>query len=698
MPELLLELLSEEIPARMQASAAENLRVQVTNALVERGITYAAARAFVTPRRLCLVLDGVLGAQPDQREEKRGPRVGAPDAALSGFLRQVNLTKDQLRQISTDKGDFYSAVIETPGRPTPIVLAEIIPDIIQRFSWPKSMRWGSGDMRWVRPLQSVLCCFDDEVVPFDLGLVPVGDTTLGHRFMAPGRITARKFEEYAERLDKGFVIIDPARRAEIIAGEARQIAFTHHLELVDDPALLDEVVGLVEWPVVLLGSFDPDFLSVPAEVLTTTMRVNQKYFALRDSSGKLAAKFLVVANLEAKDGGDAIVAGNEKVLRARLSDARFFWDQDKKVRLDSRLPALEQIVFHAKLGTLARRVERMMSLAEYLSAKTGADTAQARRAAQLAKADLVTGMVGEFPELQGVMGRYYALADGETAAVADAIRDHYSPLGPNDKVPNAPISIIVALAEKIDTLSGFFSCDEKPTGSKDPFALRRAGLGIIRIILENKLRLNLAELFDYACGLHGIPPADRAGLCAELLSFLTNRLKVYLRDRGLGHDLVAAVYALGNQTDLDLMVRRIEALSRFTKTEDGQNLLAGYRRAANILRIEEKKDAVQYRFADHIFHLPKEHSSLSGYPVFDAEETLFATLNDQISAVGLSLDGEDFSQAMVGLSHLREPIDRFFEDVIVNDPTADIRANRLRLLSGIVSAMEQIADFSVIEK
>ncbi len=688
MAELLLELFSEEIPARMQANAAENLRTRVTDALVERGITYAAARAFATPRRLCLVLDGVIKAQPDRREEKRGPRVGAPEAALAGFLRQFKLRADQVSITKTDKGDFHTAIIETRGKPTSDVLAEILPDIIQTFAWPKSMRWGSGELRWVRPLHSILCCFDGEIVPFDLAGVAVGDQTRGHRFMASGAISARKFEDYAERLAQHFVVIDPARRREIIAGEATQLAFAHHLTLVDDPALLDEVVGLVEWPVALMGSFDPDFLDVPAEVLTTTMRVNQKYFALRDSSGKLAPRFLTVANLEATDGGRAIIAGNEKVLRARLSDARFFWEQDRKSSLDSRLPALGHIVFHAKLGTLAARVERMGHLATYIADAIKADRQMAQRAALLAKADLVTGMVGEFPELQGVMGRYYALQDGEAAQVADAIRDHYAPLGPNDKTPVAPISITVALAEKIDTLTGFFSCDEKPTGSKDPFALRRAGLGIIRIILENQLRLNLAELFDYACGLHQVDADRRASLVGELLGFLTDRLKVYLRERGVGHDLVAAVFGLGNQVDLLSMVRRIEALAQFAKTEDGQNLLAGYRRAANILRIEEKKDAIRYRFADH-----RAHSDLT-----EQERVLLAALDEQIRAVMVSLQSEKFAEAMDHLSKLRTPIDAFFDKVTVNDADPALRADRLRLLSGIVSTMEQIADFSQVEK
>jgi glycyl-tRNA synthetase beta chain len=686
MAELLLELFSEEIPARMQAEAAEQLKKRVSDALVERGVTYAAARAFATPRRLTLVLDGVAATQPDRREEKRGPRVGAPEAAIAGFLRQFNLTQDQVTIAKTDKGEFHTAVIETTGRPTPDLLADILPDIIRGFAWPKSMRWGSGELRWVRPLQSILCCFGGEIVPFSVEGLTSSDQTRGHRFMAQGSISARGFEDYADKLAKAFVIVDPARRREIIEREAQQAAFTHHLNLVDDPALLDEVVGLVEWPVVLMGTFDPAFLEVPPEVLTTTMRVNQKYFALRDGNGKLAPRFLVVANLEASDGGRAIVAGNEKVLRARLSDARFFWEQDKKQTLASRVPQLAAITFHAKLGTLADRVQRIENLAGLIAECIGADGPQARRAAHLCKADLVTGMVGEFPELQGLMGQYYAKLDGEPAPVADAIREHYSPLGPSDNVPTASLSIAVALAEKIDTLVGFFGVDEKPTGSKDPFALRRAGLGIIRLILENKVRLRLADVFaaasaSYAPGLFGPEP-----FVSDLMEFLADRLKVYLRDKGIAHDLITATFALGGQDDLTLLVTRIESLHTFLKTDDGANLLAAYRRASNILRIEEKKDGVGY----------------DGFPDSDLltapeERALFDTLSRQGPRVKTRLDAEQFEAAMVELSQLRTPVDAFFEAVTVNADEPAIRANRLKLLSQIRAATAPVADFSKLD-
>lgn len=685
MPELLLELFCEEIPARMQARAADDLRRLVTDALVERGLTYAAARAFVGPRRLTLVLDGLSPRQPDRREERRGPRAGAPQAALDGFLRQNGLTPDQVSLVETDKGAFHVAVIDVPGRPTPEVLGEILPAIIRDFPWPKSMRWGSGALRWVRPLQSILCCFDGAVVDMAIEGIRAGETTRGHRFHAPQTITARRFDDYAERLEAAKVVVDPAARRQIIERDARTLAFARHLDLVEDAALLDEVTGLVEWPVVLSGDFDPDFLDVPAEVLTTTMRANQKYFALRDpKTGRLAPHFLVVANLEARDGGRAIVAGNEKVLRARLSDARFFWEQDKRASLDSRLGQLEQIIFHAKLGTLHERAQRLVRLAQDLSPLVPGSEA-APEAARLAKADLVTGMVGEFPELQGVMGRYYALHDGLDPAVADAIRDHYAPLGPQDAVPRAPVSIVVALAEKLDTLAGFFGIDERPTGSKDPFALRRAGLGVIRIILENGLRLDLPPLFE-AAARHYRRGFDAAAVARDLMGFLADRLKVHLRERGLSHDLVAAVFALGDQGDLARLVRRAEALKAFLATEDGANLLAAHRRASNILRIEEKKDG----------------RSLAGRAdpaglVADEEKALRAAIDGLTGDVDARLGAEDFAGALSALARLRQPVDAFFTAVTVNADDPALRANRLALLSEIRLAMGRIADFSLIE-
>jgi glycyl-tRNA synthetase beta chain len=688
MAELLLELFSEEIPARMQMRAADDLRRLVTDALVERGITYAAAAAFATPRRLTLSLDGVMARQPDRREEKRGPRANAPDAALAGFLRQFNLTPDQVKIAETDKGAFYTAVIETPGAATEQVLADLLPAIIRSFPWPKSMRWGSGELRWVRPLQSILCCFNGEIVPFEIDGIIASDQTKGHRFLAPGVIHASKFEDYVDHLRRAFVILDPAERREIIAHQSAQIAFANHLTLVDDSGLLDEVAGLVEWPVVLLGSFDPAFLDVPPEVLTTTMRTNQKYFALRDSSGKLASRFLVVSNLEAADGGTKIVAGNEKVLRARLSDARFFWEQDKRLRLDSRIGALENIVFHAKLGTLAERVARISQLTSGIAVIIGADPQLAARAATLSKADLTTGMVGEFPELQGLMGRYYALADGEHPDVADAIRDHYSPLGPTDTVPTAPISIAVALAEKLDSLVGFFAIDEKPTGSKDPFALRRACLGIVRLILENNLRLNLTQVFQQALELHGVNPDLQTALVTDVLSFVTERLKVFLRDRNKAHDLVGSVLSISKLDDLVDIVNRIDALDRFLATADGINLLAGYKRAANILRIEEKKDG-------GVSFIGEVDAALL---VEDEEKNLNIALDQALPNINAKLNAEDFSGAMAALSHLRAPLDAFFERVIVNADESALRQNRLRLLARVTVPMELIADFSLIER
>jgi glycyl-tRNA synthetase beta chain len=688
MAELLLELFSEEIPARMQARAADDLRRLVTDALVERGITYAAAAAFATPRRLTLSLDGVLTRQPDRREEKRGPRANAPEAALAGFLRQFNLTPDQVKVAETDKGAFYTAVIETPGAATEQVLADILPGIIRTFPWPKSMRWGSGELRWVRPLQSILCCFNGEVVPFEIDGIASGDQTQGHRFLAPGTIHASKFEDYVDHLRKSFVILDPAERREIIAHQSAQIAFANHLSLVDDPGLLDEVAGLVEWPVVLLGSFDPVFLDVPPEVLTTTMRTNQKYFALRDAGGKLAPRFLVVSNLEAADGGAKIVAGNEKVLRARLSDARFFWEQDKRARLDSRIGALKNIVFHAKLGTLAERVERITQLTSGIAMIIGADPQLAARAAMLCKADLTTGMVGEFPELQGLMGRYYALADGEHADVADAICDHYSPLGPTDTVPTALVSIAVALAEKLDSLLGFFAIDEKPTGSKDPFALRRACLGMVRLILENNLRLNLTQVFQQALELHGAKAEMQAGLIAEVLSFVTERLKVFLRDRNKAHDLVGSVLSAGRLDDLVDIVNRIDALDQFLATADGINLLASQRRASNILRIEEKKDNGTSFIG----------ATSQDLLVAEEENALNRILDEIEPNIEANLDAENYAGVMKLLSQLRAPLDAFFENVTVNAKEPEIRHNRLRLLNRIDTPLGKIADFSLIER
>ena len=640
MPDLLLELFSEEIPARMQARAAEDLRKAVTDRLVDAGLVYEGARAFVTPRRLALAVHGVPARQADLREEKKGPRVGAPENAIAGFLKAAGLKSISEAKVQPDKkGDFYVAVIEKPGRAAIDVIGEILTNVIKTFPWPKSMRWGvqskePGALNWVRPLHSIVATFgpeteEPEIVPLSVGGIAAGNETRGHRFLAPAPFTVRRLADYLQKLDRAKVVPDAERRRDIISTEAKQLAFAQGLELVEDDGLLAEVAGLVEWPVVLMGSFDEGFLHIPAEVIRATIRNNQKCFVLRDAAhARLVNKFILVSNIEAEDGGKAIVAGNERVIRARLSDAKFFYETDLKTRLEDRLPKFEQIVFHEKLGTQAERIERIERLAGELAPLVGADVEKAKRAARLCKADLLTEVVGEFPELQGLMGKYYAEEQGEDEAVAHAIEDHYKPKGPDDLVPGDPVSIAVALADKIDTLVGFWAIDEKPTGSKDPYALRRAALGVIRLILENGLRLNLVPLFvghhRVIAGLdpaihatasdqqtskmdHRVKPGDDGAAADDLLSFFADRLKVQLRDQGARHDLVDAVFApqeAGSaegatgtknvQDDLFLVIRRVEALGKFLDTEDGKNLLAGYKRAANIIRIEEKKDQTTY--------------------------------------------------------------------------------------------------------
>ncbi|MGC1696547.1 MAG: glycine--tRNA ligase subunit beta, partial [Pseudolabrys sp.] len=610
MPDLLLEFLSEEIPARMQARAVEDLRKMVTDRLVAAGLSYEGAKAFVTPRRLTLSVHGVPARQPDIKEEKKGPRVGAPGNAIAGFLKSAGLKSIDEAKVQPDKkGDFYLAVIEKTGRPALDVLAETIPEIVRAFPWPKSMRWGSGRLTWVRPLHSIIATFgpeteEPEVVKFSVDGIAASDETRGHRFMAPGAIKVRRFDDYLAKLQTAKVMLDPARRAQMILADAKNLAFAKGYELLEDDGLLAEVAGLVEWPVTLMGSFDKAFLAIPEEVIRATIRNNQKCFVLRDAqTAKLANKFILVANEEASDGGKAIVAGNERVIRARLSDAKFFYETDLKTRLEARLPKFEHIVFHEKLGTQAERIARITALAKELAPLVKADPKKAERAAQLCKIDLLTEVVGEFPELQGLMGRYYAEAQGEDEAVAHACEDHYKPKGPDDLVPSDPVSIAVALADKIDTLVGFWAIDEKPTGSKDPYALRRAALGVIRMVLDNKLTISLNEAVRTAAAPHTrhaplkqtIPPAiegatlgapDSTGARQNLLEFFADRLKVQLRDQGARHDLVDAVFALGGQDDLLLIVRRVEALGKFLDTDDGKNLLAGVKRASNILRIE----------------------------------------------------------------------------------------------------------------
>ncbi|MEH3146608.1 MAG: glycine--tRNA ligase subunit beta [Methylobacterium frigidaeris] len=705
MPDLLLELFSEEIPARMQRRAAEDLRKLVTDSLVERGFLYEGARAFATPRRLALHVAGLPPRGQDVREERKGPRVGAPEAAVQGFLKGAGLASlDQAKVVSDPKkGEFYVAVIERPGRETLDVLAEILPAIIRGFPWPKSMRWGAasaepGALRWVRPLHGIVASFGPEtetpeVVPFAVDGIEAGLVTHGHRFLAPAPIEVRRFADYLPALERAKVVLDADRRKDIILHDARDLAFARGLELIEDEGLLEEVAGLVEWPVTLMGNFEERFLDIPPEVIRATIRANQKCFVLRaPSTGgreRLANAFVLVSNLVASDGGAAIVAGNERVVRARLSDAAFFWETDKKVPLAERLPKLGSIVFHEKLGTQLARVDRIAALARALAPVVGADAGLAERAARLAKADLVTEMVGEFPELQGLMGRYYAEQQGEPAEVCAAIEEHYKPLGPGDRVPSGPVSVAVALADKLDTLAGFWAIDEKPTGSKDPYALRRAALGVIRLVLTSDIRLPLlpriAAALDGHAASRSPQPVD-AGVGADLLAFLADRLKVFLRDQGARHDLIDAVFALPGQDDLVMIVRRVEALGRFLDGEDGRNLLAGTRRAANILRIEEKKDARSHDAVPDpaLFVLPEERS-------------LAGSLAAARSSAAGAVEAEDFEGAMRALSTLRAPVDAFFDKVTVNADDGALRANRLALLNALRAATRDVADFSRIE-
>lgn len=692
MSELLLELFSEEIPARMQKKAAADLQRLVCDGLKEANLSFEQARAFATPRRLAMVVDGLPERQPDLREEKKGPKVGAPEQAIAGFLRGAGLESlDQCEQRETPKGAVWYAVVEKTGGDTKDVLPAVISDAVSKLPWPKSMRVAEKMFRWVRPLHSILAVFDGEVLngsidlnPGSLAFVP---TTSGHRFLAPDLFEVSGFDDYAGKLRDARVILDAEDRKRLIRAELVDAAEAAGLALHDDPGLLEEVAGLVEWPNVLLGKIDSDFMTLPPEVLTTSMRMHQKYFRLnkQGDGAEMADRFAVVANTEATDGGKAIIAGNERVLRARLSDAKFFWDQDRAMRLEDRLPDLEKIVFHAKLGTVAERVGRIEDLAVSLCEYIGdADKKQVARAARLAKADLVSGMVGEFPELQGLMGRYYALDQGESTDVANAIAEHYSPAGPNDACPTAPVSVAVALAEKIDTLAGFWAIDEKPTGSKDPFALRRAALGVIRLILENGYRVPLSSVFVSQFGCFSVD--DVQGVNDNLLSFFADRLKVHLKEEGISHDLIQAVYALGGEDDLVRLVARVDALKAFLESEDGANLLTAYRRAANILRIEEKKDDRKYD-GDVVSTLFEQ----------DEENALAETLETIATSVHDKLAEEDFEAAMHEMASLRGPVDGFFDLVTVNADDADVRQNRLNLLSRIRAVMNQVADFGLVE-
>src|SRR5580692_110799 len=698
MPDLLLELFSEEIPARMQARAAEDLRKLVTDRLVNAGLVYEGARAFVTPRRLALAVQGMPARQPDVREEKKGPRVGAPEAAIAGFLKSAGLKSIKEAKVQPDKkGDFYVAVIDKPGRAAIEVIGEILPDVVERFPWPKSMRWGApsaraGALTWVRPLHSIVATFGPEteepdVVQFSVGGIAAGNETRGHRFMAPQKFTVRRLDDYLQKLEKAKVVPDAERRRDIILTEAKQLAFAQGLELVEDDGLLAEVAGLVEWPVVLMGSFDQEFLKIPEEMIRATIRNNQKCFVLRDTAhAKLVDKFILVANIEADDGGKAIVAGNERVIRARLSDAKFFYETDLKTPLEDRLPKFKHIIFHEKLGTQAERIDRIERLAAELAPLVGADVERARRAARLCKADLLTEAVGEFPELQGAMGKYYAEEQGEDEAVAHAIEDHYKPKGPDDLVPSDPVSVAIALADKIDTLVGFWAVDEKPTGSKDPYALRRAALGIITIVLDNAIRLRTLPAVEFAAdGLRAIE-ISRSLLPSDLLSFFADRLKGQLREKGARHDLVDAVFALEGQDDLLLIVRRVEALGKFLDTEDGKNLLAGYKRATNIIRIEEKKDGHQYTGAP-----------IAKFYDQSEEKALAQAINAAKTEASRAVEVEDFEAAMRAMARLRPHVDTFFDKVTVNVEDKKVRENRLKLLNEIRAATRAVADFSKIE-
>lgn len=691
MAELLLELFSEEIPARMQARAADDLKRLVTDGLKAAGLEFAKAEAFVTPRRLTLVVDGLPVAQPDVREERKGPRVGSPEGAIAGFLKAAGIDSLDQCEIRSDpkKGDYYVAIAEKKGAATLKVLPSVLAAAFAALPWPKSMRWADYTVRWVRPLHSILCLFDGAAVPVSFGPVTAGNATRGHRFLAPAPFVVKDFADYAAKLGAAKVMLDAAERRDLIKAEAEELTKAEGLTVKADEGLLGEVAGLIEWPVVRMGRIDAAFMGLPPEVLATSMRAHQKYFSTLDKAGKLAPYFVVVANNETADGGVQIVRGNERVLRARLSDAKFFWEQDRKRRLESRVERLAERIFHAKLGSDRERVSRLCELAKAVAGHVpGAGGKEAERAAFLCKADLGSEMVGEFPELQGVMGRYYALNDGETPAIADAIAEHYSPQGPGDACPSKPLSVTVALADKIDTLVGFFAIGEKPTGSKDPFALRRAALGVIRLIVENGLRLPLTQIFEAARGLYasqGITQAASLDV-KELLAFFADRLKVHLREKGVRHDLISAVFAVGGEDDFVRLLSRVDALAAFLASEDGADLLTAFRRAANIVRIEEKKDGASYASAAERALLKQgEEIELSG------------KIGEIMPLVAEEIRRERFNEAMSILARLRGPVDAFFDEVTVNCDEPALRKNRLRLLSTVRSALSEVADFSLIE-
>jgi glycyl-tRNA synthetase beta chain len=684
MADLLIELFSEEIPAGLQAPAAQNLKKLLTNGMVEAGLTYANASAFHTARRLTLVVEGLLDASPTVQEERKGPKVGAPEQAIDGFLRGAGLSMDDLEVRDDKKGQVYFAKITKPGRPAAEIVAEVLEATIRNFPWPKSMRWGSGSLRWVRPLQSILCVLSNEaevsVVPLDVDGIKAGNQTRGHRFMAPDAFAVSGFEDYETKLKRAKVILRADERQAAIWQEAQTQAFALGQSVVEDTGLLAEVAGLVEWPVVLMGQIDEEFLDLPPEVLKTSMKEHQKFFSVSNPKTGRIERFVTVANIEAADQGATILKGNQKVLAARLADAKFFWENDlreAKAGMGNWKAALENVTFHNKLGSQAARIKRIAALARDLAPVVGADPDMAEQAALVAKADLSSEMVYEFPELQGLMGRYYAEKAGMSADIAAACEAHYSPLGPSDDVPTAPVSVAVALADKLDMLTGFWAIDEKPTGSKDPFALRRAALGVIRLTLDNHLTLPLADR---------LAAADAGAGAADLLGFFQDRLKTYLRDRGIRHDVIDACIAMPQSDDLALLVKRAEALQGALGTDDGENLIQGFKRANNILSQAEEKDGVEYSFGADVKYAENE-----------AEKVLFAALDSADKTIQPAMATQDFAAAMAAMATLRGPIDAFFEAVKINADSALVRRNRLNLLSRIRTTCLSVADLTKVE-
>lgn len=693
MAELLIELLNADLPARMQKQASEAFAKLMLSKLEEFDIPFDEGGFHSTPRRLIFFVNGLPTQIEDTIEERRGPRADAPEKAIEGFLRGAGVTLDQCEKRETAKGEFYFAKIIKKGGETSSVLQRLIPEAIGAMQWPKSMRWGETSVRWARPLKNILAVFDGKVVPFAFELggnadpLKANTKTVGHRFLKPDEIKVTDFQDYQRKLHSAFVMINRDERKKIILDEAQLIAKAKGLDLIDDNALVEEIVGLIEWPVVLNGSFDEAFLHVPQECLISTMKKDQKYMPMFDKDGKLANSFIVVSNMITDDKGKAIVAGNEKVLRARLSDAQFFYEQDLKTKLEARRPALAQIKFHDQLGNLEQRTARLEALADKIAYEMEDTSGQSKIAASLCKCDLLSGMVGEFPELQGIMGRYYALAEKYPNKVAFAIEEHYSPAGPDDSCPTDPVSVQLALADKIDVLSGFFAIDQKPTGSKDPFALRRAALGIIRLILENKLRINLKGLFDFGVSLFDgiIDTSNKDKIVSDLLDFIADRLKVALKDKGVRHDVIDSVFSVSFDGDLTSMIARVEAIQTFIETDDGANLLAGYKRASNIVEIEEKKAASSFE---------KEINDTLLSQV--EEKTLADLLNSSTAKIRPALEKENYQAVMQEIAKLRQPIDAFFDKVTVNDNDDAIRENRLAMLSKIKGTLNQVADFSKI--